>query len=466
MSIMAPPKTALTTPYQPLSLPQLSAYISQNIPQITLPLQSIQQFTRGQSNPTYLLTDASAQRYVLRKKPPGGSILSQTAHDVEREYEIMSALGAGKTEVPVPEMYGLCKDESVLGEVFYIMAFVDGRVFDDWRFMTVGGEDARLRREMWRSAMHTLAAIHAVPLSTLPAAMTSRRRRRRPTPTHTQTRQVEDENFYTRQLRTLSLISTKQAQTINLTTKQRTPSIPHLDRSLARLSHHLHHLLSDRTRTRSCLIHNDYKINNLMYAHSNHASSSSSSSSSIIAVLDWELATLGNPLADLANLLAPFIAPPGQEKDPNPEEPGVGAGFAEGLGGGRLLQLSRAECLDWYAERSGWRPTRAEMLFADAFSALRNSVIVQGIVARRALGQAKVVDGGGGGEGAGEGAGQEIGGRGGGMMDLDFRRLIGEFGEFAWGLVGVLEDLRGDEGEGEEGVEPGRRRRKKGLERL
>lgn len=147
--------TTTTPPRQPLPLDRLTRYLSQNHPTIPLPLQSVRQFQHGQSNPTYLLTAAATgdgstttppRRYVLRKKPPGGAILSPRAHDVGREYGIMRAVAeAAPGRVPVPKMLGFCADESVLGTAFFLMEFVEGRVFADERFEGVKEDE---RREM------------------------------------------------------------------------------------------------------------------------------------------------------------------------------------------------------------------------------------------------------------------------------------------------------------------------------
>lgn len=118
---------------------------------IKLPLQ-VKQAAFGQSNPTLLLIDADGSKYILRKKPPG-KLVSKTAHAVEREYCIINAIGhfnaslPGKRNdakaVPVPEVYCLCEDSSVLGTPFYIMEFVDGRIFTDTRMLDIPKEERR-----------------------------------------------------------------------------------------------------------------------------------------------------------------------------------------------------------------------------------------------------------------------------------------------------------------------------------
>lgn len=112
----------------PISLPLLENYLSTAVPSIQLPL-SVQQFGYGQSNPTYLLSSASGAQYVLRKKPPG-QLLSKTAHQVEREYRILSALAG--SDVPAPKVYCLCEDTAVLGSAFYVRESAHFRDRNGW----------------------------------------------------------------------------------------------------------------------------------------------------------------------------------------------------------------------------------------------------------------------------------------------------------------------------------------------
>ena len=157
---------------QPIDLSALEHFISQNVPIIKVPLDVKQvfycstfnpilsnslvikkkadrhgfrifQFGFGQSNPTYLLTDSGGKRFVMRKKPPG-ALLSKTAHRVEREYRIIHALE--QTDVPVPKAICLCEDEDVVGTAFYIMEFLDGRIFVDPAFPDVSPKE---RNEMY-----------------------------------------------------------------------------------------------------------------------------------------------------------------------------------------------------------------------------------------------------------------------------------------------------------------------------
>lgn len=142
---------------QPIDLESLSSYIGRNVPEIRLPIKikqvassprsrnptdAVLQFGFGQSNPTYDLMADDGQHYVLRKKPPG-KLLSKTAHQVEREFRIIRALE--DTDVPVPKAYCLCDDSSVIETPFYIMEFLDGRIFED---ASLPGLSADERREM------------------------------------------------------------------------------------------------------------------------------------------------------------------------------------------------------------------------------------------------------------------------------------------------------------------------------
>ena len=118
------------------------------------PPMTVRQFDRGQSNPTFMIA-AGGKEYVVRKKPPGE--LLKSAHAVDREYRVMAALW--ESDVPVPQMYHLCEDESILGTPFFVMERLEGRVFTEYG---AAGKDATERRVIFREAMRVLAALHAV----------------------------------------------------------------------------------------------------------------------------------------------------------------------------------------------------------------------------------------------------------------------------------------------------------------
>ncbi|KAG8526883.1 uncharacterized protein KY384_008312 [Bacidia gigantensis] len=196
-------------------------------------------FGYGQSNPTYQLKAADGQKYVLRKKPPG-QLLSKTAHQVDREYRIIRALA--NTGVPVPRTYCLCEDKDVIGTVFYVMEFLDGRIFDDASFPNVPPHD---RREMWRDALRVLGKLHRVDPCSVGL-----------------TGFGKPSGFYNRQIRTLSAISTSQAQTVDIENKQPVGDIPHFDETVSFLKGS-----TFQPTDRGTIIHGDYKIDNLVYHH-------------------------------------------------------------------------------------------------------------------------------------------------------------------------------------------------------
>ena len=139
-----------------LNISNLEKYLINNILQFEGPI-SIKQFGHGQSNPTFLVTDQTTSiQYVMRKRPPG-KIVSKTAHRVDREYKVMDALYS--TNVPVPKMYVLCTDESVIGSMFYIMEFKKGRIFKAPDLLELPKQD---RRDIWLALIDVLAKLHNV----------------------------------------------------------------------------------------------------------------------------------------------------------------------------------------------------------------------------------------------------------------------------------------------------------------
>ncbi|MGE5144720.1 MAG: phosphotransferase, partial [Acidobacteriota bacterium] len=137
---------------------RLAAYLSERIPGFRAPV-AIEQFRGGQSNPTYRLT-AAGSRYVLRRKPPGK--LLPSAHAVDREYRVMTALAG--SDVPVPRTFCLCEDESVIGTAFYVMDYVEGRVFWD---PALPGMSADERRAIFEEMNRVIAALHRVDFRAL-----------------------------------------------------------------------------------------------------------------------------------------------------------------------------------------------------------------------------------------------------------------------------------------------------------
>jgi len=210
----------------------------------------VRQFEGGQSNPTFLL-ESGGRRFVLRKKPPGE--LLRSAHQVDREFRVIAALrGSG---VPVPEAHLLCEDASVIGTPFYVMQWVEGRVLADARLPGFGRDE---RAAVYDDAIRVLAALHGLDPERLGLSGFGR-----------------PGNYLSRQISRWS----RQYEA------SRTESVSAMDALMEWLPAHVPD--SDETR----VVHGDYRIGNLIL-HPREPR--------IVAVLDWELSTLGHPLADLA----------------------------------------------------------------------------------------------------------------------------------------------------------------------
>ncbi|KAF9889478.1 hypothetical protein FE257_007381 [Aspergillus nanangensis] len=322
---------------QPIDIPALERYISQNVPDIKTPI-SVKQFGFGQSNPTYQLTGANGQHFVMRKKPPG-QLLSKTAHKVEREYKIIHALE--KTDVPVPKAYCLCEDSSVIGTPFYIMEFLDGRIFTDPAMPGVGPEE---RTALWKDAIRTLAKFHKVIPSKVGLETFGK-------PT----------GFYDRQIATFTTISKAQASAVDVESKEPVGDLPHFGEMVQFFSNK-----ATSPKDRGTLVHGDYKIDNMVFHKTEPR---------VIGILDWEMATVGHPLSDYCNLTSPYFLD-GTDHNTNNFAPNAVKGLP-----------SRDDCMRWYAEFSGYDPA-ADVVWGDAFFSFRSSVIMQGIKARYALRQA------------------------------------------------------------------------------
>ncbi|KAF2636124.1 aminoglycoside phosphotransferas-like protein [Massarina eburnea CBS 473.64] len=328
---------------QSIDLASLERYISSNVPEILVPID-VKQFGYGQSNPTYQLTDKKGKKYVMRKKPPG-TLLSKTAHKVDREYRIIHALE--KTDVPVPRALCLCQDEKVVGTDFYIMEFLDGRIFEDPAIPEVTPEE---RTQMWHSAITTLAKFHRVKPADVGLESYGK-------PT----------GFYNRQISTFNTISKSQAAAKDKDTGVPVGKIPHQDDMVAFFSDP-----KTQPKDRSGFVHGDYKIDNVVFHKTEPR---------VIGILDWEMSTIGHPLSDLNNLLAPYLtANSDKAMSIGRANKAFVPGATEGL-------PTPDQLIAWYTEVAGWDP-RPDRTWGDAFSTYRSAVIMQGIAARYALRQA------------------------------------------------------------------------------
>jgi aminoglycoside phosphotransferase (APT) family kinase protein len=280
---------------------------------------SAEQFKGGQSNPTYLLR-AGARRYVLRRKPPGK--LLPSAHAVDREYRVITALAG--TDVPVARTYTLCLDEAVIGTAFYIMDYVEGRVFWDPTLPGLANtERARIYDEMNR----VIAALHRVDYAAVGLGDFGR-------PGNYIARQIER---WTRQYRASETERIEAMENLIAWLPQNVPA-------------------GEETG----VVHGDYRIDNLIF-HPGEPRA--------LAVLDWELSTLGHPLADFAyNLLAWRLAP----------------GQFRGIAGIDIAALgipSEPEYVAAYCRRTR-RAGIAHLDFYVAYNMFRLAGILQGIMKR------------------------------------------------------------------------------------
>ncbi|OZJ04403.1 hypothetical protein BZG36_02396 [Bifiguratus adelaidae] len=328
--------TSEVRPGHQLDRGKLETYLVENIPGFKPPLE-IKQFKLGQSNPTYLLVDGDKMKYVLRKKPPG-SLISSTAHAVEREYRVIKALGE-KTDVPVPKVYLLCEDRSIIGTPFYVMKFLEGRIFSDVRLPSLSVEE---QRACWFNVIDTLAKLHAVDYKAIGLEGYGK-------PT----------GFYERQIRSLTRTSNAQAEVMD-EKGEKVGQIPRLQEMMS-------WFMKNQVKDETSIVHGDYKVDNVIFHPTEPR---------IIGILDWELSTIGHPLSDLANLLMPFFAP----------NDGPILGF---MGHEHELTIPKAdELMQRYCHARN-RPYPIERWgFCAAFADFRLSVIMQGISARVARGQA------------------------------------------------------------------------------
>ena len=302
--------------------PRLEAFLASRLPAFRGPLV-VRQFKGGQSNPTYLL-ETPARRYVLRRKPPGK--LLPSAHAVDREFRVISALHAQGFPVAAPLVY--CDDPDVAGTPFYVMAHVEGRVL--WEPQMPSATPAE-RAAVYDAMNATLAQLHSFEPATLGLTDFGR-----------------GENYVARQVERWS----KQYRA------SETARIDEMERLIVWLPSHLPPSAPVR------LVHGDYRLDNIILAPSQPK---------VLAVLDWELSTLGDPLADLAYHLMQWDMPP--------SESGAGVGTLLGHDLARLGIPSRSEYVDAYVRRTGLDPRQRLPVYL-AYNFFRLAAILQGIVGR------------------------------------------------------------------------------------
>jgi len=308
-------------------LDPLEAYMQAHVDGFRGPLH-VEQFRGGQSNPTFKLTTPD-RAYVLRRKPPGK--LLPSAHAVDREYRVVTALaGSG---VPVARCYALCTDESVIGTIFYLMDYVEGRVLWDPRLPGMTPDE---RRAVFGEANRVIAALHCVDYAAVGLSDFGR-----------------PGNYFARQIDRWS----RQYRA------SETEKIDAMDRLIEWLPGHI------PEGERTSIVHGDYRLDNMIFHPSEPR---------VLAVLDWELSTLGDPMADLSYHMMTWR---------------LSADEFRGLRGSDLAALGipdEREYLRMYVERTGEprTPSEADWSFYMAYNMFRLGAILQGIMARAVAGNA------------------------------------------------------------------------------
>ncbi len=312
----------------PLDLPveSLSAYLEANVSGFRGPLTATK-FKGGQSNPTYRI-DAASGTYVLRRKPPGR--LLPSAHAVDREFRVLEALHG--TAAPVAQPLHLCSDESVIGSMFYLMSFVDGRIFWD---PSLPDMDPAARSDIYIGIIDAMAALHTIDPGAVGLGDYGK-------PGNYFARQIAR---WTEQYRASE---TRPLAAMDALIDALPPRCPVDDGVVA-------------------LAHGDFRIDNLMF---------DPQAPRVIAIVDWELSTLGHPLADLGYFCMALRLPR------NPALPGLA-----GLDRAALGIPDEAALLARYSQLTG-RPIPEDWPFVLAFSFFRLAAIAQGVAKRAEQGNA------------------------------------------------------------------------------
>jgi aminoglycoside phosphotransferase (APT) family kinase protein len=306
---------------QKVDLGALSDYMHKHVDGFTGDLH-IEQFKGGQSNPTFMLT-AGAQRYVLRTKPAPAAKLLPSAHAIEREFRVMDALS--KAGFPAARQYALCEDEEVIGRAFYIMEFMDGRVLWDQSMPDMSNAE---RAAHYDEMNRVIAQLHTIDYKAIGLETYGK-------PGNYFGRQIDR---WTRQY--------KASETEHI------PAMEHLIEWLPQ------HIPAGEQTT---IVHGDYRLDNMIFHPTEPR---------ILAVLDWELSTLGHPLADFSyHCMSWHIVP----------------GLFRGIAGLDLKSLgipTEEDYLAKYSERTGIAINKEDFRFYLAYNMFRMAGILQGIMKR------------------------------------------------------------------------------------
>ena len=300
---------------------RLSDWLHEHVPNYQGPL-TLRQFDGGQSNPTYLL-ETPATKYVLRRKPPG--VLMKSAHAVDREYRVLSALSAH--DFPVPAPLAFCDDESVIGTLFYVMTFVPGRIFWDCAMPDLSPDE---RAAVFDSVNATLAQLHSFDPASIGLGDFGR-----------------PGNYFARQVARWS----QQYETSKDT------DIPEMEQLIAWLPGAV-----PAEDGRSSIVHGDYSFHNVLIHPTEPR---------VVAVVDWELSTLGHPLGDLTYHMMDWYRPPGVDLRGTLRDQDL-----------RTLGIPTfEEYLTRYCARTGLR-LDGNFAFYRAFNLFRVAAILQGVAHR------------------------------------------------------------------------------------
>jgi aminoglycoside phosphotransferase (APT) family kinase protein len=318
----------LIAPAHPIEARSLAVWLRANV-DADIGEIVVEQYQGGQSNPTYRLT-AGERRYVLRRKPPGK--LLPSAHAVDREFRVMSALA--ETGVPVAKMHALCEDDAVIGTAFYVMEYVEGRILWD---PTLPGMTPAQRAAHYDELNRVIATLHRVDYAAIGLGEFGR-----------------TGSYIERQVSRWS----KQYQAAGA------DRIDAMDRLIEWLPAHIPE--GDETS----IVHGDYRLDNVIFHPTQPR---------ILAVLDWELSTLGHPLSDFAYQVMAWRLSPQEFR---------------GIKGADLAALgipSEAEYVAAYCLRTG-RERIANFEFYLIFNMFRIAAILHGVLSRALQGNAASAD--------------------------------------------------------------------------
>ncbi len=306
---------------QKFDVSALQAYMHEHIPGFEGELQ-VEQFKGGQSNPTFKLSTPS-QRFVLRTKPGPAAKLLASAHAIDREFRVMDALN--KAGFPAPRQYALCLDEAVIGRAFYLMECVDGRVLWD---QSLPGMSTDERAAYYDEMNRVMAQLHTIDYAAIGLQDYGK-----------------PGNYFVRQIDRW----TKQYRA------SETEKIEAMDKLIDWLPNNIPP--GDETS----IVHGDYRLDNMIFHPTEPR---------ILAILDWELSTLGHPLADFSYHCMSWHIPPGQFR-------GIG-----GLDHKALGIPSEADYIAKYCERTGKTVRQQDFSFYLAYNMFRMAGILQGIMKR------------------------------------------------------------------------------------